>query len=355
MQLKTTHWWKVPTDQKIEDLLSLDILQSAAQLLREGGLVAFPTETVYGLGADARKEEAIQAVFRAKGRPNDNPLIVHLGHVEQLPQIVPEVSTIAKRLIRHFWPGPLTLVMKHRGNLAKGVTAGLDTVAVRIPDHPIALALLRLADIPIAAPSANLSGRPSPTTADHVWNDLSGKIEILLDGGPTNVGIESTVVDVTGKTPIVLRPGGVTVEQLKKVVKKVTVDPALTHSKKKPRSPGMKYRHYAPRGELWLVHGDEKKMVRTIKQLAAQSLAQGKKVGILTTKEHAKQFQATLIQICGSKNKPEQVAHQLYHCLRRFDEEQIDVIYAESFPDNGLFQSVMNRLNKAANGRILKA
>ncbi|RAL23462.1 L-threonylcarbamoyladenylate synthase [Thermoflavimicrobium daqui] len=330
-------------------------LISAAQLLREGGLVAFPTETVYGLGADARKEESTSQIFIAKGRPKDNPLIVHFGEPSQISPFVQEIPEVAQRLMKRFWPGPLTLILKYRAGLSERVTAGLDTVAIRIPDHPVALALLQLASIPIAAPSANRSGKPSPTNADHVWNDLAGKIDILLDGGPAKVGVESTVVDVTGKVPTILRPGGITVEELRKEIGKVEFDPGLFNKKDKPRSPGMKYRHYSPQGELWIVRGVEKNMIRKIKQLAKQSASQGKKVGILTTVENRNQFGELLAIPCGSRKNPASVASNLYHALRQFDDEHVEVIYAESFPENGLFRSVMNRLVKAAGGRFIQA
>ncbi|WP_093227695.1 L-threonylcarbamoyladenylate synthase [Thermoflavimicrobium dichotomicum] len=330
-------------------------MRSAARLLREGGLVAFPTETVYGLGADATKEEASSAIFAAKGRPKDNPLIVHIGQKKQLTQITREIPPVAHQLLHRFCPGPLTLVLKHNGSLAQTVTAGLDTVAVRIPSHPVALALLQLADIPIAAPSANRSGRPSPTTADHVWSDLAGKIDILLDSGPTSVGVESTVVDVTGKVPVLLRPGGITIEELKKAIGKIEMDPGLLNQKRKPRSPGMKYKHYAPQGELWLVQGEEKSMIRKMRQLAEQALARGKKVGILTTEEHQDQFRGLFVVSCGRRKEPASVAIRLYDALRRFDEEKVEIIYAESFPQYGLFHSIMNRLWKAAGGRVIKS
>lgn len=354
MQLRTTHWWKVPCAKKIEELKQNDFLKQAALLLREGGLVAFPTETVYGLGADATNEEAVSSIFTAKGRPSDNPLIVHLGDVEQLKDWVAEIPEVAQQLIEHFWPGPLTLVFPHNGGVAPQVTAGLSTVAIRIPEHPVAQALLQLAQVPVAAPSANRSGRPSPTLASHVWKDLSGRIDLLLDGGATGVGVESTVVDVTERTPVLLRPGGVSLEELRRVIGEVQVDQGLISEKTTPRSPGMKYRHYAPQGEMWIVSGNEQKMRARIAQLAQEAMREKRKVGILTTEEFQDQYQADLVLACGRRDEPASVAKALYHTLRRFDDEDVELVLAESFPELGLYHSVMNRLRKAAGGKIIR-
>jgi L-threonylcarbamoyladenylate synthase len=326
----------------------------AAKLLQEGGLVAFPTETVYGLGADATSSEAVSRIFQAKGRPADNPLIVHFADLAQVKEYVKEIPPVAHTLLRKFSPGPLTLVMEHNGKLAPEVTAGLPTVGIRIPNHPVALALLQQCEVPIAAPSANRSGRPSPTEARHVWQDLNGQIHVLLDGGATGIGVESTVVDVTKEVPVVLRPGGISVEELEKVVGEIEVDPGLVKGKK-PRSPGMKYRHYAPKAEMWIVTGAKKAVIARINQLAWEARKNGKKVGVLTTAEHQKKYVGTTTLAIGSRLDPYSVARELYAALRRFDEEEVDVIYAEGFPEEGLFFSVMNRLKKAADGKIIKA
>ncbi|MFC7440075.1 L-threonylcarbamoyladenylate synthase [Laceyella putida] len=339
--------------QGMRQLRRSEEIQTAAAILKEGGLVAFPTETVYGLGAIATSADAVAGIYRAKGRPSDNPLIIHLGSVERVADWVKTVPPIAQVLAKRFWPGPLTMIFQHRGNLAANVTAGLPTVAVRVPDHPVAQALLLEVGIPVAAPSANRSGRPSPTEARHVWDDLHGKLAMILDGGPTGYGVESTVVDVTGEVPVLLRPGGVTLEQLREAVGAVEVDPGLTHEDVTPRSPGMKYRHYAPEGDLWLVREPWAEVKEALERAVKRHQAQGLRVGLLVTGEHKDLVAADLTVCCGWRRDPLSVAQQLYHALRTFDEKGMDVIFAETFPDEGLFRSVMNRLMKAAGGKIL--
>jgi L-threonylcarbamoyladenylate synthase len=244
-------------------------------------------------------------------------------------------------------------VLPHRGNIASNVTAGLSTVAIRMPDHPVALALLQAVGFPVAAPSANRSGRPSPTEAKHVFEDLNGKVDILLDGGPTGVGLESTVVDVSGEVPVLLRPGGITLEQLRETIGHVEVDPGFTTHKQPPRSPGMKYRHYAPKGEMWLIRGELDRVHQVMNRLARQSQTEGKRVGILTTEENEGNVSADIVIACGRRENPASVARKLYHALRMFDERGADLILAETFPEQGLFHSVMNRLLKAANGKTM--
>lgn len=339
---------KLPAHQKRDDYLQYSDIKRASCLLQTGGLVAFPTETVYGLGADATNEAAIEGIFQAKGRPSDNPLIVHLAKIEQIEEWISEISPLAKKLIEHFSPGPITYVMKHQGSFAAKVTAGLPTVGIRIPDHPIALALLELADVPVAAPSANRSGRPSPTSAGHVKEDLDGKIDLLLDGGCTQVGVESTVIDVTGEIPILLRPGGVTLEKLQAVAGDVLTDTSL---QEKPRSPGMKYRHYAPKGEMWLADGDD--MIQKIQKISREKSEEGFRVGVLTTIENKGKYKDGTVVTCGHRANPSSVAHQLYGALRQFDELDIDYIFAETFAHKGIYRSVMNRLSKASEGKYL--
>ncbi|MFC4077336.1 L-threonylcarbamoyladenylate synthase [Salinithrix halophila] len=352
--METTRW---TVDEELDEgiLINDPGIREAAALLREGRLVAFPTETVYGLGADARSEEAVSAIYRAKGRPSDNPLIVHIADLNQLKEWVGKVPPLGQALIRRFWPGPLTLVLRYRRGLASQVTAGLSTVGVRMPAHPVSLALLRAAGVPVAAPSANQSGKPSPTEADHVWDDLAGRIDGLLDGGPTGVGVESTVVDVTGEVPILLRPGGVTLDRLRKVAGRVDVDPGLEQEGEAPRSPGMKYRHYAPQGEMWLVMGEGEALRRRMAELARQASQAGNRVGILTTEENQSVYQADKVLSLGSRKDPASVARNLYAALRTCDDARLDVIYAEAFPMEGVYHSVMNRLLKAAEGRVIPA
>jgi L-threonylcarbamoyladenylate synthase len=340
---------KLPQDKDFDFYLQHSEMRKAAHLLQTGGLVVFPTETVYGLGADATNKAAVGNIFQAKGRPSDNPLIVHLSKIDQIKKWISEIPPLAEQLIKHFSPGPITYVMNHQGGFASNVTAGLSTVGIRIPEHPLTLALLELADVPVAAPSANRSGRPSPTTANHVAEDLFGRVDMILDGGRSSVGVESTVVDVTGEIPILLRPGGVTLEQLEAVVGEVLMDDGLTE---KPRSPGMKYRHYAPKGEMWLVTGDG--MVEKIQLISREKVAKGYRVGVLTTSENKSMYKGITTIACGSRMKPSSIAHGLYDALRKFDEMEVDFILSETFPEHGLYVSVMNRLNKAAEGKTIR-
>lgn len=353
MKSRVSRWWKVPAGMKIDELKNREEVIRAAGCLKEGGLVAFPTETVYGLGAIATSEQAVAQIFAAKGRPSDNPLIIHIGDKDQLSDWVSKFPDVAKKLVHSFWPGPLTLVLPHQGNIAPNVTAGLDTVAVRMPSHPVALALLQLTGEPVAAPSANRSGRPSPTEAAHVWHDLAGRLDILLDGGETGIGVESTVVDVTEETPVLLRPGGITIEALTQAVGHIEVDPGLKQESA-PRSPGMKYRHYAPQAEMWLVEGNEENVLARIRELGADAMRKGRKVGILTTEEHVGKFQADVVVSCGRRSDPPSVARGLYQALRLFDARGVDFILAETFPEKGIFYSVMNRLRKAADGKVIR-
>ncbi|MBA4541850.1 threonylcarbamoyl-AMP synthase [Thermoactinomyces daqus] len=350
---KETEWARVDGSLTVEALRQTREIREGARILREGGLVAFPTETVYGLGAAATLKSAVNGIFSAKGRPSDNPLIVHVGEKNQVSLVAKEVSPLAQSLIDRFWPGPLTIVVPHRGNLAENVTAGLSTVGIRMPDHPTALALLQETGLPVAAPSANRSGRPSPTEARHVFEDLAGRIDLILDGGPTGVGVESTVVDVSTEVPVLLRPGGITLEQLTEAVGRVEVDPGLRSKDEVPRAPGMKYRHYAPRGQMWLIRGELLPMHGKMRKLAQEYQSQGKRVGILTTEEYRRDFSADVVIACGRRENPASVARNLYHALREFDDRGVEVILAEAFPEHGLYHSVMNRLLKAAGGNVL--
>lgn len=363
------------------DAIHLKAIAEAGALLAAGEIVAFPTETVYGLGADATNSAAVEAVFRAKGRPSDNPLIVHIADWAQLDGLVADVSDAARRLMARFWPGPLTLVLPARpGAVSPRVTAGLATVAVRMPAHPVALALIRAAGCPVAAPSANRSGRPSPTLAAHVREDLAGRIAGLVDGGPTGVGLESTVAEVIGDRVHILRPGGVTAGDLQAAVPDCTVEDArqdhLVHQTTPtsggnednesyiPRSPGMKYTHYAPQGELTIIRAraveaahspqDEDLVRAWIQQQVNKARKRGALTGILTTPERAGRYEADLVIPCGSASDLEAAAHNLYAALRQFDEQAIAFIWAEAYPEEGMGVALMNRLLKAAGGRIVE-
>lgn len=317
-------------------------LKKAALLLRNQEVVAFPTETVYGLGADATSETAVAKIFKAKGRPSDNPLIVHVHDRSQIKHYVTEISTMAQTLIDHFMPGPFTIILQSNGTVANTVTAGLDTVAIRVPDHEIGQALIKEANLPLAAPSANLSGKPSPTTADHVYEDLQGRIAGIIDGGATGVGLESTVVDGTGDIPVILRPGGVTKQDIEKVVGQVELTGSLKESQ--PKSPGMKYNHYKPDAPLILIDGDH-----TFFQHHIHSYQQkGKKVGIIASWPLVDQLQADISYSCGNKGDLAEVAANLYYALRYFNGTNVDVILAETYPKEGIGDAIMNRLTKAA-------
>ncbi|QAS54664.1 L-threonylcarbamoyladenylate synthase [Halobacillus litoralis] len=323
-------------------------IKEAAQFLLNKQVVAFPTETVYGLGADATQEAAVQRIFEAKGRPSDNPLIVHVADKDQVEKLVHVIPPIARQLMDEFWPGPLTIIMESNGSAAENVTAGLSTIAIRMPDHPLALALLRTTDRPLAAPSANRSGRPSPTTAEHVFQDLNGRIAGILDGGPTGVGVESTVVDCTTEIPVILRPGGVTKEDLEQVLPEVIIDPALANEEQSPKSPGMKYTHYAPEAPLWLVDGEEDFFHDQMEELSKQ----GYRVGVIASDQLAAQLEHASLITCGSRDDLAQIAERLYGALREFKKADIDIILCETFPETGVGAAIMNRLTKAAVKKI---
>lgn len=351
-----TKVWNV--DKNVEKNPSCAHIVDAARLLREGEVVAFPTETVYGLGANALRDEAVEKIFTAKGRPSDNPLIVHIGELAQLSMIAREIPPKARQVIDAFWPGPLTVILPKTDAVATRVTANLDTVGVRMPDHPVALALIREAGVPIAAPSANRSGRPSPTTAAHVLEDLEGRIAGIVDAGSAGVGVESTVLDMTVEPPMILRPGGITLEQLQEVIGEVQIDPAfLAAEVQTPRSPGMKYTHYAPKGELWIVSGESQKAQLKMTEMLQQAKEHGKKTGVLAPKETVQLWEQTeyadVVLECGSIGDLSSVARDLYATLRKFDELGVEFMIAEAFPKLDMGLAVMNRLEKAAGGRII--
>ncbi|WP_182200757.1 L-threonylcarbamoyladenylate synthase [Paraliobacillus salinarum] len=323
-------------------------IQEAAALLKQQELIAFPTETVYGLGADATNETAVAKIFEAKGRPSDNPLIVHLADVDQIPNYVEVMTPIAEKLIQAFMPGPITVILPSSDAIATNVTAGLQTVGIRIPDHPVARALLREVDLPIAAPSANTSGKPSPTSAIHVFQDLNGKIAGIVDSASTEVGVESTVVDCTGDVPIILRPGGITREQIEEVTEVVAFDATIEKEIDKPKAPGMKYNHYEPEMPLWLVDGSIDFFQEQIDQLTNEGL----KVGVMGSEELISKVRASNSSICGSNINLTTIAVQLYHSLRSFKASETDIILCETFPKQGIGQAIMNRLEKAASKKV---
>jgi L-threonylcarbamoyladenylate synthase len=334
-------------------------VQQAADIIASGGLVAFPTETVYGLGADALNGDAVLRLFEAKKRPLDNPPIVHIAAVEEIYPLVLGVPKKAELLMERFWPGPLTLVFKHSSIVPKVTTAGLDTVAIRMPQHKVAKALIRQSKRPIAAPSANLAGKPSPTTAQHVYEDLNGRIDALIDGGATNIGVESTVVDLTADPPMLLRPGGAPYEALKQVLGDLKLHPFVQAEKELPlgqiRSPGMKHKHYAPKAEVILVEGNLDAVVDKIKELIELNKTKGLKVGILATDQTQSNYNADVIQSLGSRHNLATIAQSLFRLLREVDAQNVNIIIAESVPSEGLGLAVMNRLRKASGYHIIKA
>ena len=334
-----------------------EIIEEAGNILKQGGLVAFPTETVYGLGANALDEEAARKTYAAKGRPSDNPLIVHIARTEDLAGIVEEVPVVVKDLAEHFWPGPLTMIFRKNERVPYGTTGGLDTVAVRMPDDEIAREMILAGGGYISAPSANTSGRPSPTTAQHVAEDLTGKIEMILDGGSVDIGVESTILDMTVVPPMILRPGAITREMLSEVVGEVAIDETLIseNSTMAPKAPGMKYRHYAPKAELIIVEGRTEEAVKAIRQIAYEQTRLGYKVGIIATNESIEEYTTGTIKSIGSRENEKTVARNLYKVLREFDEEDVDYIYSEAFSEEGIGTAVMNRLGKAAGHHAIQA
>lgn len=336
-----------------------DVIQEAAEIIKKGGLVAFPTETVYGLGADALNPAAVQALFKAKNRPLDNPPILHISHVNNVYTLARHVPQNAQALMKRFWPGPLTLIFQRSETVPKETVAGLDTVAVRMPKHQVALALIKQSGTPIAAPSANLSGKPSPTTAQHVFADLNGRIDAILDGGQTRIGVESTVLDLSVDPPLLLRPGGTPIEAIKRVLPNVALHPFVASEHEvavgQARSPGMMHKHYAPNAEVLLVEGSVPSVAEKIKTLIEQYRLEGKRVGVLATDETQKQYTAEVVKSMGSRFNLDSIARNLFSQLRAFNLENVDVILAEGVPLEGMGLAVMNRLRKASGYHIIKA
>ncbi len=333
-------------------------IRIAADFIKSGGLVAFPTETVYGLGADALNPKAVKALFDAKKRPFDNPPIVHVSYMKDVLKLTREIPPKAEELMKHFWPGPLTLVFKRSVMVPDVTVAGLDTIAIRMPRHNVTLILIRKSGCPVAAPSANLSGKPSPTTARHVLDDLNGRIDAILDAGPTHIGVESTVLDMTVDPPIILRPGGTPYERLKDILKRVELHPVAVAEKElttnNVRSPGMKHRHYAPNADMIVVEGELSAVVSKVKELLKFHMRKGKKVGVLATDETIEYYKADVVKSLGSRINLAAIANNLFRLLREFDVECVDVIIAETVPTEGLGLAVMNRLRKASGYNIVR-
>ncbi|OES44886.1 L-threonylcarbamoyladenylate synthase [Domibacillus iocasae] len=347
--METKHW---VVDKCGINLQNYPHIKEAAGLIRKGEVVAFPTETVYGLGGQVKLDSAAEKIFQAKGRPSDNPLIVHIADRAEVDELAHSIPPYAYLLMNAFWPGPLTVVVpKKEGVLSERVTAGLPTVAIRMPNHPVALALIKESGVPVAAPSANRSGKPSPTAAKHVLDDLNGRIAGIVDAGETGVGLESTVVDCTGDYPIVLRPGGVTQADIESVAGKTDTDTTLKQKEETPKAPGMKYAHYAPEAPLFIMEG----LPAVIQQKVDEWRVEGKKVGVLATEESTGLYKADVVIPCGRRSDLTSVAKELYGTLRSFNEQPVDVIIAEAFPAEGVGAAIMNRLEKAAGDKWIKA
>lgn len=334
--------------------LNKTTIRQAGSILRKGGLVAFPTETVYGLGADALNEKAAEKIYAAKGRPSDNPLIIHIADMENLEKIVDIVPEKAVIVAEKYWPGPITMIFEKSDIVPYGTTGGLDTVAVRMPSDEIAKAVISAGGGFIAAPSANTSGRPSPTTAEHVIEDLSGKVDMILDGGKVDIGVESTILDMTVKPPMILRPGAITKEMLTELIGEVSEDRTMmVISDTAPKAPGMKYRHYAPKGDLSIVEGPMEFVISEINKMTALRISQGYKVGIIGTEETISRYTKGIVKSVGTREDESTIANKLYGILREFDADEVDYIYSESFATGGIGNAIMNRLLKAAGHHVI--
>ena len=332
------------------------MLCHAGGIIRSGGLVAFPTETVYGLGGDALNPESSRKIYAAKGRPSDNPLIIHICRLADIYRIVDGLPEAAVRIADAFWPGPLTMILPKAEIVPRETTGGLDTVAVRFPSHPVAQKLIAYGGGYIAAPSANLSGRPSPTSAKYVTEDMDGRIDMIIDDGDVGIGLESTIIDLTSDMPRILRPGYITREMLDNVLGKVDIDITIIDpdSRQAPKAPGMKYRHYAPLGQLVIVEGAPERVIAYINAHAEADRHAGEKTGVIATAEVLEQYHADVVKCIGSREDEEAIARNLFSILREFDDEKVTSIYSESFPSHGLGQAIMNRLLKAAGHRITR-
>lgn len=332
-----------------------ELLRQAGEVLKSGGLVAFPTETVYGLGGDALNRNSSRRIYEAKGRPSDNPLIVHISKWEDIYAITQNVPPEAEKIAKAFWPGPLTMILPKSDMVPYETTGGLDTVAVRMPSHPVAAKLIEYGGRYVAAPSANLSGRPSPTQAKYVREDMDGRIDMIIDSGGVGIGLESTIIDLTVTPPQILRPGYITQKMLSEVLGTVDTDMTIlsADSGQAPKAPGMKYRHYAPKGELTIVTGAPVEVVAYINDRAQEDRAAGEKVGVIGTDEVSSLYHADSVKSVGSREDELSIGSRLYTILREFDDEEVTKIYSESFSAEGYGQAIMNRLLKAAGHKLV--
>ena len=351
-QMIKTEILKITGEKEVDE----ERIERATQVLKQGGLVAFPTETVYGLGGNGLDPLIVDKIYKAKGRPSDNPMILHISNKKDLPPLVKSIPPIGEKLMDKFWPGPLTLIFEKSSIVPERVTGGLNTVAIRMPAHPIAKKLIEKAGLPIAAPSANLSGKPSPTKSQHVIKDMMGRVEIILDERQANIGLESTVLDITTSTPIILRPGAITYGDLKELIGEVDIDKSIMEGPKEnllPRSPGMKYTHYAPNAPMTIVQGSRWKVIEKINEIVMDHIAKGEHVGILATQENLEYYSRGIIMSAGNRDKPNTIAINLFDLLRQFDEENVDIIFAEGIEGEGIEMAITNRMIRAAGHRII--
>lgn len=333
--------------------INKDEIKRQAKLLKEGKTVIFPTETVYGLGANALEEIAVKKIYEAKGRPSDNPLIVHIYKKEQVYELAKDISDKAEIIMDTFWPGPITIILNKRNIVPKATSGGLDTVAIRMPSHKIAIEIIKQAGIPIAAPSANISGRPSPTKANHVYEEMNGRVSGIILGGDSNFGLESTVLDLTNDIPMILRPGSITKEELEKVIGEVDLDPSLDKKEDniKAKAPGMKYTHYSPNADVYIVSGETKNISDKVNQLIKENSSKGLKSGVMCLEENKDNYIGEVISLGSSL---EEVGSNLFDTLREMDKRNVDIVYSEAFSTNGVGQAIMNRLLKSAGYKVIE-
>lgn len=333
--------------------IDLEELKKQAKLLRNGNTVIFPTETVYGLGANALDETAVKKIYEAKGRPSDNPLIVHIYDKSEVYDLAKDISEKAEAIMDKFWPGPITIILNKKDIIPKITSGGLDTVAIRMPSHKIAREIIKEAGVPIAAPSANISGKPSPTKANHVYEEMNGRVNGIVLGGDSNFGLESTVLDLTEDIPMILRPGSITKEDLEKVINRVDVDPSLSkiEDNEKAKAPGMKYTHYAPNADVYIVSGKDDKVVDKVNSMIKVNSKNDIKTGVMCLTKNKEKYIGEVITL---GNSLEEVGHNLFNVLREMDKRNVDIIYSEDFPTEGVGQAIMNRLLKSAGYKIIK-
>lgn len=338
-----------------ENNIDMGIIREMAEKIKNGETVIFPTETVYGLGANAMDEDAAKKIYVAKGRPSDNPLIVHIADVEEVDKIALEVGEKAKKAMENFWPGPLTIILKKKEIVPNVTSGGLSTVAIRMPSNKIANALIRESKTQIAAPSANISGRPSPTKAEHVVKEMSGRVSGIIMGGDCDFGLESTVVDFSEDKPMILRPGSITKEMLEEVLGEVSIDPSLTKKEDniKAKAPGMKYKHYSPNAQVYIVKGEENNVITKMNELSRKNHAENKKTGIMCMSKDVDKFECDYVVDLGKDY--DEVASNLFDALIKMDEAKMDIVYSVCFESCGVGQAIMNRLLKSAAYRIIDA